>query len=174
MAVADITEPVHGSEAARHGGWRWQIRGAEHFRRCSYCGSLHPADLAAAGGRVDWADQKYGWPHKFYIDVPNRDPEAVHCVGSYRGPLDQMREGWVPAAELTRAQQEIVRRDGMVLADDWATAYTFGTRPYHHGKFYTAHLADPDLEPGIKAAVEDLCGLRFTFSTGRVFWERAY
>lgn len=37
---------------------------------CSYCGSCHPGDLHAAllgGARLERADWKYGWPHKFYV-----------------------------------------------------------------------------------------------------------
>lgn len=41
-------------------------------RFCSYCGSVHPADLAAAiqtaGATLSPSDQKYGWPHKFYVE----------------------------------------------------------------------------------------------------------
>lgn len=45
------------------------------LRSCSYCGSMHPADVAAAiraGAMGHWADRKYGWPHKAYFDsIPN-------------------------------------------------------------------------------------------------------
>lgn len=42
----------------------------ERMRSCSYCGSLHPADLVkliADGGELEGSDWKYGWPHKFYV-----------------------------------------------------------------------------------------------------------
>jgi hypothetical protein len=53
-------------EAATHG---------TAWRTCSYCGSIHPADLLARTDvvRVEWADLKYGWPHKLYIDLPKGD-----------------------------------------------------------------------------------------------------
>jgi len=56
------------------------------WRTCSWCGSIHPEDLLdrpepsmmkaiEVGGRhlvdvpnVEWADMKYGWPHKLYLD----------------------------------------------------------------------------------------------------------
>lgn len=45
------------------------------LRSCAYCGSMHPADVAAAirsGAKGHWADFKYGWPHKAYLDgIPN-------------------------------------------------------------------------------------------------------
>lgn len=42
--------------------------------RCSYCGSIRPRDLVEAieQGRatgVEWADLKYGWPHKMYLEI---------------------------------------------------------------------------------------------------------
>ena len=39
--------------------------------RCSYCGSLSPEKLVEAikaGIHVSFADRKYGWPHKLYLD----------------------------------------------------------------------------------------------------------
>lgn len=38
--------------------------------RCSYCGSLSTSALVeaiSAGITLSLADQKYGWPHKFYL-----------------------------------------------------------------------------------------------------------
>jgi hypothetical protein len=60
-------DPVHGSgwnSAARWGGWHWEDpRGAEHFRRCSFCGSVHPEDLAAEtpGTGTCTACGQHGW-----------------------------------------------------------------------------------------------------------------
>lgn len=49
----------------------WKEHGEHIARSCSYCGSMHPADLARMlreeGTRLDEADRKYGWPHKFYL-----------------------------------------------------------------------------------------------------------
>lgn len=39
-------------------------------KHCSYCGSVSPNDLRkliSEGASIELADQKYGWPHKFYI-----------------------------------------------------------------------------------------------------------
>lgn len=51
-------------------------RSAREWYACQYCSSMHPQDLAAAirlGATVSWADFKYGWPHKVYVDrAPNR------------------------------------------------------------------------------------------------------
>lgn len=40
---------------------------------CDYCGSLHPREVVAllkAGASISFADWKYGWPHKAYLDNP--------------------------------------------------------------------------------------------------------
>lgn len=40
---------------------------------CDYCGSLHPSEvvrLLNAGAGIHFADWKYGWPHKAYLDNP--------------------------------------------------------------------------------------------------------
>lgn len=72
-----------GHSGPGHEGLVWDlclVCGAEHesdqhgqpWRSCSYCGSIHPVDLLALGEIVTaaWADFKYGWPHKLYVDLP--------------------------------------------------------------------------------------------------------
>ncbi len=48
----------------------WQRpTGNRPFRTCSYCGSIHPEDLLdllSMGDTLSKADEKHGWPHKFY------------------------------------------------------------------------------------------------------------
>lgn len=47
----------------------WADRGGH--QHCSYCGSCHPKELLTVmrnGATIHWADRKYGWPHKAYID----------------------------------------------------------------------------------------------------------
>jgi hypothetical protein len=55
------------------------------YRTCSFCGSIHPEDLLnalEAGASVEEADRKYGYPHKFYIDLPNSIAGQEVEVGS--------------------------------------------------------------------------------------------
>lgn len=55
------------------------------FRTCFYCGSMHPEDLVAAleaGAKLGGSDWKYGWPHKFYVEVPNPLAGQIVQVGS--------------------------------------------------------------------------------------------
>lgn len=57
------------------------------YRSCSYCGSAHPEDLYnllnTGQGRLQGADWKYGWSHKYYIEgAPNPDAGKIVEVGS--------------------------------------------------------------------------------------------
>lgn len=166
------TDPVHAGEADRWGGWTWKepVRG-EHFRRCSYCGSMHPEDFATiARGRVDWADRKYGWPHKFYVHVPNQDPDALFVISSSNHP----GEGLTAYRDLPRKQRKIVRRDAGYPKDVKTGYYRLAPRREHFGKVYTVHLADPTLSDEVREQAAQLCGLRFTFvEGGRISWEPA-
>jgi hypothetical protein len=169
-------DPVHGRDAERWNGWHWEdpARG-EHFRRCSFCGSVNPDDLAAEQEwRAEWSDRKYGWPHKFYVDITNREPSAVFAIGSTFGAFaDAPKENelgltWVAWSELTAEQQEFWTRqsDGKQLP----RYVGYGNRTAHHAKFYSVHLADPELSAEIKDIVERGCGLRFRFINGIVEW----
>lgn len=58
------------------------------YTTCSYCGSLSFEDALKAfqtpGMRWSGADWKYGWPHKFYLEIPCEPYEA--CIsGHYNG-----------------------------------------------------------------------------------------
>lgn len=170
--------PVHAGEADRWGGWHWRepARG-EHFRRCSYCGSIHPDDFVTiARGRIDWADRKYGWPHKFYVHVPNPEPDRLFYMGSAPIGASDVTSGkiagWIGEDELTSEQRDILVRDG--VTPERTRAYKFGPRAEHFGKVYTVHLADPAISDDTKAAAAAMCGLRFEFlDDGRIRWAPA-
>jgi hypothetical protein len=89
----------------------WQEReGIEH---CNYCGSVRPerAVSALVDGRatnIEWADFKYGWPHKLYLtiddkwskfysihlkDLPAEEFEKVRKVLIEKTGMDFMQEG---------------------------------------------------------------------------------
>jgi len=55
-----------------YGPATWNPATSDRAQRCSWCGSMHPHDLAealrAGTAKGHWADFKYGWPHKFYVD----------------------------------------------------------------------------------------------------------
>jgi hypothetical protein len=227
-------DPVHDGEADRWGGWDWRNpRYGDHFRTCSYCGSIHPEDLAAelvaagpcagcggegveghyrntiselvhrgvANGTIDpaslsdderrrldvpdhsydpggaypaWSDQKYGWPHKFYVEgIRARDPKLLHCFGHYHGEAPPKGDSldWIAASDLTRAQRKVIREGGMAAKGERLSGwYTFRPKTTLFAKFYTAHLADPRLPAEAREKIEQASGVRFHFSGGTVLW----
>jgi len=208
MATGTPTEdPVHGGDAGRWGGWEWRKpRRGDHFRTCSYCGSIHPEDLAAeivpqgkclgcdatgweahfrlhaepehpydpGGPYASWADRKYGWPHKFYVEnLLPRDPGLLHCFSHFTG--EQRPDGaleYVAAADLTREQKKILESDGMgPRGEGYSGWYAFRPRSRLFAKFYTVHLADPRVPAEARGKIEAASSVRFHFTgDGRVSW----
>jgi len=172
-------DPVHHGEAERWGGWSWrEPRYGEHFRTCSYCGCINPDDLAAdQSWRADWADRKYGWPHKFYVDILNRDPGRLFAIGSQSSgtvdasPRSTMGLTWYRYDAMPDELLEIVHATRMADDKQHADWYGFGTRAAHHAKFYSTHLADPGLSDEVRLAIEGRSGIAFDFTPdGRVGW----
>lgn len=123
------------------------------LRSCEYCGSMHPADVATAiraGAKGEWADMKYGWPHKAYFDgIPN--PHAG--LMEVRGSCNFEKEGWI--------------RDG----DHWHEPPTPAPETTY-GKFYSVHLMDAS--PEDREVIEKHLGLHFEFTEdGKVRWKKA-
>jgi hypothetical protein len=175
MTGSAVVHPeTAGDPPFRYGPWSWsEPRDGEHFRRCSFCGSVSPDDLAAEPAwRAEWADRKYGWPHKFYVDVPNRNPDALFAIGSTWGANAKPSLGEVPWDELTE-EQHAIYGERPSLDGRHPVSVLFGPRPSHHGKFYAFHLSDPDLDPAVKADIERRSGIAFTFNDGRVAWRTA-
>lgn len=180
--MTDIVDPVHHGEAERWGGWSWrEATHGEHFRRCSYCGSINPDDLAAEPEwRADWADRKYGWPHKFYVNIRNRNLDDLFVIGTMSGgdrkapKPGYMGLDWHAWVSLTPEQREICERSGHGRRDDLPDpGYVgFGTREVHHAKFYSVHLADPTISTETREAIARHSGLRFEWlDDGRVAWK---
>jgi hypothetical protein len=123
------------------------------LRSCGYCGSMHPADVAAAikaGAKGEWADMKYGWPHKSYFEgIPNPHAGLLEARAFSNQPTDgyiQMPDG-------------LWREPGTPAS---GTTY---------GKFYTVHLMDATDED--RAVIEKHLGLHFEFTNdGKVSWRR--
>jgi len=133
---------------------------------------MHPDDLAAeTNARVHWADRKYGWPHKFYVDVINRDPDRLYVISSSSGNTSV---GLTHYSDLTREEKRAVKRDGYLEEGRWGGKdfyYGIGTRSTHFGKVYTVHLADPDISDETKARAASMCGLLFEYlPDGRIAW----
>lgn len=132
------------------------------LRGCNYCGSMHPADLAAAikaGAKLSAADRKYGWPHKFYVDgVPNPHAGMLESrVSQSHPPQQEIDAGkWVQIPDgFDRQTGEPVFR--WAKAGEPAAATT-------SGKFYTEHLQDAD--EADREVIERAMGLNFSFEYG--------
>ncbi|HEY6925146.1 MAG TPA: hypothetical protein VI653_16845, partial [Steroidobacteraceae bacterium] len=139
-----------------------------------YCGSMHPQELAAAirlGATVSWADWKYGWPHKVYVDkAPNRyvghgEIRSGITTCGRPGPEE------ITAGKWERYQDGFDRNTG-------EPTYSYRTPlpaptpalEHAHGKFYTVHLQDSSAED--RAVIEQSMGLTFKFDGDTVRWEK--
>lgn len=132
------------------------------LRSCSWCGSCHPTDLAAAiaaGARMHFADRKYGWPHKSYIDdFPNPHVGLPEIRSSGCTKREDMPEGATIREDLG---------DGRVSWDGPAEP----AGAHAHAKFYTEHLQDATAEE--RAVIEKAMGLNFDFTPdGKVGWRK--
>lgn len=139
------------------------------LRSCEYCGSMHPHDVAEAlkaGATIARADNKYGWPHKFYIsDIPN--PHA--------GLLEHY------TSTSTRPKQEDIDSGDWVELptgryDEYTGKPTFTwyekgqpAKDTTQGKFYTVHLKDATTED--RDVIERALGMRIHFTDDEVSWE---
>lgn len=141
-----------------------------HFgrmRSCSYCGSMHPADIAAAiraGAVGHWADWKYGWPHKAYFGgVPNPHAGLMET----RGSGSASREDQVPEGAIITSREEIPRTNPLdTRPPDTRIRFRDQPRPApalsSQEKFYTVHLLDATDED--RATIEQHLGLHFEFN----------
>jgi hypothetical protein len=81
------------------GNWRPAREGEQTFRTCDYCGSMEPRALFEAmqaypALRLELADMKYGFPHKFYVHgLPHPQGGTQH--GGFDGngsPVSEPRD----------------------------------------------------------------------------------
>lgn len=132
---------------------------------CSYCGSMHPADVAAAiraGATGNFADRKYGWPHKAYFNgVPNPHAGQLEICSSSSSPLD----GYPVEHVRTRYDE----RTGEPRHEKWYSPEPTPARATTSGKFYMVHLKDAS--PEDRQTIEGHLGIRFEFdAAGGVRW----
>lgn len=171
-------------EAAGHFAWSpprapeddksWGgMRTAREWWTCGYCGSMHPQELAAAirlGATVSWADWKYGWPHKVYVDkAPNRyvGHGEIRSGVTFCGRPDQAE---IDAGKWERYQSGFDSNTGQP-AYSYRTPLPAPTPASEHawGKFYTLHLQEASAED--RAAIESAMRLQFHFDGDSVRWE---
>ena len=130
------------------------------LRKCWYCGSMHPADLAAAisaGATGSWADWKYGWPHKAHFNgIPYLFAGMLESYGGISNPpQNEIDAGkWIklPTRRFDPNTGEPVFH--WCKSGEPAKATT-------HGKFYSVHLQDAT--PEDRKVIENYLGLQFDF-----------
>jgi hypothetical protein len=130
------------------------------LRACGYCGSMHPADVVAAikgGAKAHFADQKYGWPHKVYLDdVPNPHKGVMESRSSHSSPPQEE----IAAGKWVKVPNGYSPSTGQPEFSWYAAPTPAGSKTW--GKFYIVHLQDAT--PEDKAVIEQHLGVEFTFS----------
>jgi hypothetical protein len=122
----------------------------EGFKCCGYCGSMDPvelADLIVAGeATMSGSDWKYGWPHKFYVDVINPHPD--------KQVVKHSRLWWENGE---RKEEVEYGPQGAML----------------HLKFYSEHLGLLDNETFAKVApiISEACGITWTKENGKLYYQ---
>lgn len=187
-----------GLIAVHAGDWRstrypdlvreWRApRYGDFFRTCWFCGCIHPEDLVSISGwRSDWADRKYGYPHKFYVSgIVNPEPQRLFVIGS-TNQRDDPNVGnrgnliWRAVDELSHAFREVAIAEGYLKEDgsprsEHTRWLGFGERKELHAKFYTEHYKDTDIDPAVLDAIMERSGLWINWeSDGGVKWQRYY
>jgi hypothetical protein len=122
----------------------------EGFKCCDYCGSMEPVELAelieAGKATMGGSDWKYGWPHKFYVDVVNPHPE-----------------------------KQVVKSVSSVGTDKQETEYG-PQGPTLYFKFYSNHLGLLDDETFAKVApiISEACGITWEKNEGKLYYKAPY
>lgn len=171
------------------------------LRGCGYCGSMYPADVADAirrGASGSFADFKYGWPHKVYLDkVPNPHAGMLesNCGHSHATPecpktgepcRHKSQSFYHPQCECMRDDPASVKR-GVDISGKTLISVPTGlfnrnsgkpqmdwrspgepARATTWGKFYTTHLQDAT--PEDRKTIEQHLGYHFEFDDGGVRW----
>lgn len=125
----------------------------EGFKCCNYCGSMDPAELAelieAGKATMSGSDWKYGWPHKFYVDVANPTPDKI---------VDKGGRSWYENGE--RKEERFMKPQG----------------PYLHFKFYSEHLKllDDEMFAKIAPIISTACGIDWERKEGKLYYTAPY
>jgi hypothetical protein len=133
-------------------GFEVRDDGSKH---CGYCGSMDPVELAelieAGKATMSGSDWKYGWPHKFYVDVanPHPDKQIVKCHGNRWNAEKQEYEN----------------------SEEWGPQ-----GPTLNMKFYSEHLGLLDDETFAKVApvISTSCGITWERKEGKLYYTAPY
>lgn len=139
--------------------WAWEYRASdkrnpdgEPFRRCNYCGSIHPEDLLSAlstDAQLGGSDWKYGWPHKFYVEIPNENRDRQAEIGG-KSYFDEEK--------------------GESVYEP-----TYGAEGDFHAKWYNVHLQDQGYDDEALEALlrrlTETSGIEWGVTEGKVWYK---
>lgn len=177
--VSNTSDAITVHPDSRFGPAAWEVRAPEHFRRCSYCGGIHPEDFVTAveaGAKPDMADWKYGWPHKLYAEVPARGDNLDWLGGTSGGvrpptPEELRARGFTPVADLTPEERAVCERQGINLATYHGVIV--GPRKSFTAKFYTVHAIEPWVSEELRQKIAKATGYLFTpAGDGQLKWQK--
>lgn len=122
----------------------------EGFKCCDYCGSMDPVELADliknGKAKMSGSDWKYGWPHKFYVDVVNPHPDKI-------------------------VEKSSTWQGGVCIKQEMGPQ-----GPILHMKFYSEHLDLLDDETFAKVApiISEACGITWEKKDGKLYYRAPY
>lgn len=148
--------------AKQHLRWRDAIPDSRYptlpftpLRTCGYCGSLHPADLLAAierGAILSGSNWKYGWPHKFYVQIPHPDRDKQAEIGG-KSYWDEEK--------------------GQRIYEP-----TYGAMGDYHAKWYNLHLTDAGYDDEafttLTERIAAKSGISFEMHEGKLRYQAPY
>lgn len=148
-------------QSERFGKASYEVRNADgaygvNAKHCSYCGSLSPEALVLIlsnkGVSLELSDQKYGWPHKFYVSgIPNPLAGQTVKMGS---------KSWTDEVTGKRKHEDTMSPAPLTLTC----------------KFYNVHLLDVKGTPEfdiVSDLIFEKSGIRFFIQDDKLYVKRA-
>ena len=104
------------------------------FKHCPYCGSLDPIELTGlikeGKAVMSGSDWKYGWPHKFYVDIIKDKIVETDKVETIYAKFYSEHLNFVPDESIEEVFKVISDACGILWAKDpKGLRYT---SPYHN------------------------------------------
>lgn len=125
--------------------WRERSESTITTTECDYCGSISVEDairfLKAPGTQFSGSDQKYGWPHKYYLEPVNPEADKEVMIGSSSSDGTHSGDYWTCWAHGDHLNGNTCTCPKDKHTGTWHTPI-MGQRKTLHYKFYTKHLLD--------------------------------
>lgn len=142
-----------------------RFRDTDPYVTCSFCASLHPDEFLRAaflGAKIGGSDWKYGYPHKFYVDWPNPEPERLY-------PVSHLSEGATPEQFGYTGDYGPGGERGLDWREEDGRWIGYGKRLTLHTKFYSEHLVGW-LNDERAERIKQMTGIHFSVRDGRLHY----